>query len=309
MAISWEMLSSFLEATIRLAAPLILVGIGGVFVERSGIFNIGMEGMMLIGALAAVSGMFFFNNIIIATLLAMAAGGLLALIHAYLTITRRTDQIVSGAAINILALGLTNLLSRQFFQDVRPRVDLYPVLAPESLQNIPVLGPLFFSQPVIVWLAFILPPIAAWILFRTKWGLNIRGTGENPQAVATAGLSVYRLKYTGVIISGLFAGLGGSALALAELGYFVPNMTAGRGFIVLAALVLGKWNPILVACACLLFGAADAFQLRMQTFGAVIPYQFLVMLPYVLTILALVGFVGRTVAPKTAGKPYDPDIQ
>jgi len=168
-------------------------------------------------------------------------------------------------------------------------------------------GQVLFGQPVIVWIAIFLPFIAAWVIYRTSFGLNIRATGEHPQAVATAGISVIRMKYIGVILSGVFAGLGGATLALADLGLFAPNMTAGRGFAVLATLVVGKWNPILVAGAGLLLGAADAIALRAQTFGFAIPYQLLVMLPYLLTIAALAGLVGRTVPPKTVGQPYDPE--
>ena len=158
---------------------------------------------------------------------------------------------------------------------------------------------------MIVWFAYIIPPLAAWVIYRTKWGLHIRAVGDNSQAVATAGLSVKTLRYGGVFLSGAFAGLGGCALALTNIGYFVLNMTAGRGFIVLAAFVVGKWNPIGVAMACLFFGMADALQLRMQTIGSAIPHQFFIMLPYLLTIAALAGLVGRTRPPVELGIPYD----
>jgi len=306
---SLTVLNDWLAATVRLAAPLMIVGAGGVFTERTGIFNIGMEGMMLTGAMAAIWASLVTGNILVATLAAMLVGGLLALVHAYLTVTRRADQIVSGAAINLFALGITNLFNSTLYAgfEYRPRVELYPVIAPASIQHIPVIGPILLAQPVIVWVAFLLPFLGAWVLYRTSWGLNIRAVGDHPHAVATAGLNVLRLKYVGVLVSGVGAGLGGAALALADLGLFAPNMTAGRGFAVLAALVVGKWNPIYVAGACLLFGAADAFQLRAQTLGLAIPYQVFVMLPYLLTIAALAGFVGRTVGPKTVGKPYDPE--
>jgi simple sugar transport system permease protein len=286
-----------------------LAGIGGVYTERTGVFNIGIEGMMLVGSMAAIAASLATENIWLATLFAMVVGGLLAVVHAFLTVTRRADQIVSGAAINLFALGLTNVLNTPLYEGYRyrPRVDLYPVVAPTWLQEVPVLGPIIFAQPVIVWIAIILPFLAAWVLYRTNWGLNIRATGEHPQAVATAGLSVARQKYIGVITSGVFAGLGGAALAMADLGLFAPNMTAGRGFAVLATLVVGKWNPIYVAGAGLFLGAADAISLRGQTFGFAIPYQLFVMLPYLLTIAALAGLVGRTVPPKTVGKPYDPE--
>jgi ABC-type uncharacterized transport system permease subunit len=302
-------INDFLAAAIRMAAPLMLVGIGGVFTERTGIFNIGIEGTMLIGCMVSVYVSLVTGNLWLATLAAMFVGGLIGLIHAFLTVTRRADQIVTGAAINLFALGITNLLNSQLYAgfEYRPRVTMYPIIAPEALQKIPFIGPILFAQPVIVYLAFILPIIATWILYKTSWGLNIRAVGDHPHAVATAGLSVNKLKYQGVIISGMFAGLGGAALVLADLGLFATGMTAGRGFAVLAALVVGKWNPVLVAAACILFGAADAFQLRAQTAQFAIPYQIFVMLPYLLTIAALAGVVGRTVGPKTVGKPYDPE--
>ena len=301
--------NDWLAASIRLAAPLMLAGAGGLFTERVGIFNIGIEGAMLIGAMAAIWGSLVTGNILLATLIAILAGGLVAGLHAYLTVTRRADQIVSGAAINLFALGITNLLNAPLYAgfEYRPRVEAYPIIASKTLQEIPFIGPILFAQPVIVWVAFVVPFILAWVLYRTSWGLNIRAVGDHPHAVATAGISVLRLKYAGVIMSGLFAGLGGAALALADLGLFAPNMTAGRGFAVLAAFVVGKWNPILVAGAAIMFGAAQAFQLRGQTLGLAIPYQIFVMLPYLLTIAALAGLVGRTVAPKTVGKVYDPE--
>jgi ABC-type uncharacterized transport system permease subunit len=297
------LLDDWLAASIRLGVPLILVGIGGVFTERTGVFNIGMEGMMLAGAFFATAGTLATGNVWLGTLTAMIAGGILAVVHAYLTVSRRSNQIVSGAAINLLALGLTNLLNPILYKafEFRPRVVLFPSLAPESWYNIPIVGPL------ILWIALVLPFIAAWIIYKTSWGLNIRAVGDHPHAVASAGISVIRLKYIGVILSGIFSGLGGAALVLTTIGLFAPNMTAGRGFIVLAALVLGKWNPIYVGLAGLMFGAADALQLRLQTFDTGIPYQLPVMLPYILTILALAGVVGRTTAPKTAGLPYDPE--
>lgn len=298
---------NWLQASLRLAAPLMLVSVGAVYSERVGIVNIGMEGMMLAGALASVAASFLTGNVYIAAILAMTVGGLLSVLHAYLTVSRRASQLISGLSINLLALGLTNFGYARLFRAERFRATTFPVLSPAEWHDVPFFGPVIFAQPVSVWAAFILPLVSVWALYRTSWGLNIRATGEHPHAVASAGLSVYWYKYTGVILSGVFAGLGGCALALTGLGYFAPNMTAGRAFVVLAALVVGKWNPIAVAATCLLFGAADALQLRIQTFGAAIPYQFLSMAPYLLTIAALAGLVGRTVVPKTLGVPYDPE--
>lgn len=301
-------ISGWLQASVRLAASLMLTSIGAVYTERVGVVNIGMEGMMLAGALASVAASFFTGNIVIAAICAMAVGGLLGVLHAYITVSRRASQLISGAAINFLALGATNVGYARLFPTERARVATYPVLSPPELRGVPFFGQVIFAQPVIVWIALILPLVSAWVLYRTSWGLNIRAVGEHPHAVASVGLSVNRLKYSGVILSGVFAGLGGSALAMTDLGYFAPAMTGGRAFVVLAALIVGKWNPIAVAAACMLFGAADALQLRIQTFGAVIPYQFPLMVPYLLTIAALAGLVGRTAAPKTIGKPYDPEI-
>jgi general nucleoside transport system permease protein len=310
MEINWLLfVDDWLAASLRLAAPLILVGIGGVFTERTGIFNIGMEGMMLTGTFFAIAGTLATGNVWMGTLWAIVAGGIMGLIHAFLTVTRRANQIVSGAAINLFALGFTNLLNPLLYQafEYRPRVPLFPSISPDFLKNLPFIGNVFFSQPIIVWIALVLPFLAAWILNHTSWGLSIRAVGDHPHAVATAGISVIKLKYIGVLLSGFFSGLGGAALVLSQIGLFAPNITGGRGFIVLAALVVGKWNPILVAAACLLFGAADAFQFRLQTFDTGIPYQLPIMIPYILTVAALAGLVGRTVPPKTAGQPYDPE--
>lgn len=296
----------WLESAIRLATPLIIAAIGGLFVERSGVLNIGIEGMMLFGAFAAIAGSFLTGSVLVGAIMAMIVGGLLALLHAYLTVTRRADQIVSGAAINLLALGATDLLNRRLFLEDRPRVALFPVISPESWWDIPIAGPLFFDQPVIVWIAPLLAILLSVLLYRTTWGLNLRAAGEHSKAMCSAGHSVVRLRYAGVLMSGLFAGLGGAALSLGAVGIFIPNMTNGRGFVVLAAFVAGKWNPIPVAIACLVFGMADALQLQAQAVGMGIPYQFLIMLPYLLTVAALAGLVGRTTTPKELGKAYDP---
>lgn len=295
----------WIEASIRLATPLILVAMGGVYAERSGVFNIGMEGMMLTGAFFAVTASFYTGSIVAAALTAMIAGGLLSLIHAYLTVGRGANQIISGAAINLLALGLTNFLYRALLGSAgRRRVEGFPQVRIPLLADLPVIGPLLFDHSVIVYVAYLAPLLFTWVLFRTTWGLDVRAVGEYPLAADTAGVSVGRVRYLSVFLSGVMAGLGGAALALGAVRYFTPGMTAGRGFIVLGAIIFGKWNPGLVALACLFFGAADAFQLRAQTFGFEIPHQFLLMLPYLLTIAAMVGFIGRTRAPQSLGVPY-----
>lgn len=305
MPIDTAFLTDWGTASIRLATPLALTAMGGVYSERSGVFNIGMEGMMLSGAFVAIATSYYTGSVIAAAVAAMAAGALLSLVHAYLAISRRANQIIVGAAINLLALGLTNFLYRALFGATgRERVAGFPQLKIPILGDIPVIGPMLFNHSIAVYIAYVLPFIAWYVLFRTTWGLNVRAVGEYPQAADAAGVSVLRVRYLSVMLSGAMAGLGGAALSLGAVRYFTQGMTAGRGFIVLGALVFGKWNPILVAVACLFFGAADALQLRAQTFGFAIPHQFFVMLPYLLTIAALVGFVGRTVAPQSLGVPY-----
>lgn len=302
-----DMIIDWLQATLRWGAPLILVAMGEVYSERAGVINVGIEGIMLFGALIGVAISFFTGNIVLATMVTLLIGAVLGVGTAYLTVSRRTNQVVTGLMINLVALGGTNLLFAMLSESRHVRVARFPVLFPESFFEIPILGPVLFRQPVSTWIALVLPLIAAYILYRTDWGLNIRAVGENPQAAATAGLKVLRLKYQAVILSGIFAALGGAVLTLAEVGYFASGgMTAGRGFVVLAAVVVGGWDPVKTALACLAFGAADAAQLRMQTSGSVIPYQFLQMLPYLITVIALAGVVGRSKPPKTWGAPYDP---
>jgi len=302
-----EQIISWLQATLRWGGPLILVSVGEVFAERSGVINVGIEGIMLWGALLGIAISYYTGSVLVAVLGTILLGILFGLLVAYLTVSRRTNQVVTGLMLNLAALGGTNLLFALLPATKSVRVATFPVLLPESFGNIPVIGPVLFRQPVNTWISLILPFLAAWVLYRTTWGLNVRAVGDNPQAAATAGLPVIRLKYQAVILSGIFAALGGCALTLGEVGYFASGgMTAGRGFVVLAAVVVGGWDPLKIALACLVFGAADAAQLRLQTTGSVIPYQFLQMLPYLLTVAALAGLVGRTKPPKTWGAPYDP---
>jgi simple sugar transport system permease protein len=206
----------------------------------------------------------------------------------------------------MLAMGGTNLLFALLSDTRNTRVNTFPTLFPTSWQEIPVLGRVFFSQPISTWIALVLPLIASFVLYKTVWGLNVRAVGDNPQAAATAGLSVIKIKYQTVIISGIFAALGGCVLTLGEVGYFASGgMTAGRGFIVLAAVVVGGWDPFRTAVACLIFGGADAAQLRLQAMGSAIPHQFLQMLPYIITVVALTIMVKRSRVPKTWGAAYD----
>ncbi|MEL7610541.1 MAG: ABC transporter permease [Bacillota bacterium] len=303
---SFDMIIDWIQATLRWSTPLILVSIGEVFSERSGIINMGIEGIMLSGALCGIAISFFTGNVLASVLVTMLLGAVMGMLVAFLTVSRRTNQVVTGLMINLLATGGTNLLFAMLSGSRHTRVATFPVLFAESLHEVPIIGPILFQQPVSTWIALILPIFAGIVLYKTNWGLNVRAIGDNPQSAATAGISVLKIKYQTVILSGIFAALGGCVLTLGEVGYFASGgMTAGRGFIVLAAVVVGGWDPIRTALACLVFGAADAAQLRLQAMGSVVPYQFLQMLPYLITVIALTIMVKRSRVPKTWGAPYD----
>lgn len=304
---SFDMIIDWLQATLRWSAPLILVSIGEVLSERSGVINMGIEGIMLSGALCGIAISFLTGNVLAAVAVTMLLGAILGGIVAFLTVSRRTNQVVTGLMMNLLAMGGTNLLFALLSDSRQTRVTTFPVIFPEAWHSIPVVGPILFQQPISTLIALILPIFSSFVLYKTNWGLNVRAIGDNPQSAATAGISVIKIKYQTVILSGIFAALGGCALTLGEVGYFASGgMTAGRGFIVLAAVVVGGWDPIRTALACLVFGAADAAQLRFQAMGSVVPYQFLQMLPYVITVIALTIMVKRSIVPKTWGAPYDP---
>lgn len=304
---SFDIILDWLQATLRWAAPLMLVAIGEVYAERSGVINMGIEGIMLFGALTGIAAGFYLKSLVMAVILTILIGALLGLIVAFLTVSRRTNQVVTGLMVNMASLGATDAIFSLMSETRQSRVATFPAIFPESLHNIPILGPLLFSQPVSTWVAIILPFFAGYILYKTRWGLNVRAVGDNPKAAATAGLSVIKIKYQTVILSGIFAALGGCVLTLGEVGYFsAGGMAAGRGFIVMAACVVGGWDPVRTALVCLAFGAADAAQLRIQAVGSVIPYQFLQMLPYVVTIVALTIMVKKSRVPKTWGAAYDP---
>lgn len=306
-------------STIRAATPLILTALGGIFSERSGIVNIGLEGIMLSGAFFAMLFSHFASqtgipplmSAIIGLIAAMVFGFLIAMIHALVSIRYQANQIVSGVAINILALGLTGFLLRRVFSTSgnSPSVPNLPAAPIPGLASIPVMGPIFFNQPPIVYLALIAVPISAFVLYRLPLGLRLRAVGEHPKAADTVGIHVSRLRYLGVGLSGILAGLGGAYLSLGQLNIFSENMTNGRGYIALAAVIFGKWNPWGTMGACLLFGFADAIQIGLQQAGVKIPSDFLLMLPYLLTLIALAGFVGRSNPPAAAGVPYERSVR
>ncbi len=306
----WETITYFvnatvLAATLRMATPLIFTSMGGIFSERSGIINIGLEGMMLTGAFMGMFVTFFTGNPWVGLIGALLSGGFMGLIHAVAAIRYKVDQVVSGTAINIFAVGFTVFMLRQVFDvaGTSPSVARIPTVAVPLLHRIPVVGEIIGTQNPMVYMALALVVLVHLFLFRTVWGLRLRAVGEHPRAADTVGINVYRTRYLAVITSGALAGLGGAYLSIAHLSRFGDGMTAGRGFIALAAMIFGKWTPFGALGASLLFGFADAVQIRLQDVG--IPRHFVQMVPYILTMVALAGFIGRATPPKSIGKPYE----
>ncbi len=298
---------TLIASTIRLSTPLILAALGGLYSERSGVINIALEGMMLAGAFTAATVTYFTQSPWIGLMAAVIAGVLVAGLHGLATITYRADQVVSGTAINILFLGAPALLSGAFFGSTGvtpqlPREQVLPDVPVFDPQSSPMLASVFNQKP-LVYLAFILIVLTAYVLYRTRFGLRLRAVGENPEAADTAGVNVRAMRYQGVLISGALAALGGAYLSIGQNSLFTRNMTAGRGFIALAALIFGKWDPVGAVLACLIFGLAEAIAIRMQ--GTVnIPNQFIQMIPYVLTMVVLAGLIRRATPPKALGVAY-----
>ncbi len=300
--------TDYLNASLRLSVPLAFAALGGLFSERSGVLNIGLEGMLLSGAFASATEAFFTGNVWLGILSAIVVGGLVGLLHAYLCVTLRVDQLVSGLAINLTAAGLTSFGSRVLFNSGQAQqLPGIQIIGIPGFKNIPIIGNLFFNQDPLIYLLFLLIPLSTYVLFRTSLGLSLRAVGEYPRAADTAGVSVSRVRYVAVTLSGCLAGLGGAYLTLVHVKFFVEDISAGKGFIALAALIFGRWHPVSTALACLLFGATEALQLRIQAFNLNIPYQFLVMLPYVIALLALVGLAGKSTPPAALGVPYIPE--
>ncbi|GAB4211639.1 MAG: ABC transporter permease [Synechococcales cyanobacterium] len=301
----WHQFSEFLAATVRLSVPLIYTALGGLLSERSGVLNIGLEGILLTGAFVSAMVAFLTQNLLLAAVAAVVAGGVVGLLHAFLCVTLRVDQVVSSLAINLSAFGLTSFFSRLIFvsgaANKLPKIDAVPI---PGLEHLPLLGPLLFQQDPLVYVLFIVIPLGTYLLFHSHWGLTLRAVGEYPRAADTTGIRVAWVRYIAVTLGGSLASLGGVYLVLVHVRFFTENISAGKGFIALAALIFGKWHPIGASLACLLFGATEALQLRIQAFGVPIPYQFLSMLPYGVALLAVIGLVGKAVAPAALGIPY-----
>ncbi len=308
-----------LDSTVRLATPLLLACLAGLFSERAGIIDIGLEGKMLASAFFAAAIAYMSGNVWLGALAGVAASLLLSVIHGLASITYRGNQIISGLAITMLAQGMTVLIAQDWFSQGGRTPSLVgqarfePITLPfaEALAPVPVIGPIYHElisgQSALVYIAFLMVPVTWWILFRTRFGLRLRAVGENPAAVDTAGVSVVWLRYAAVLICGVLCGLAGAYLATGLQAGFVKDMTAGRGYIALAALIFAKWRPWYALYACLLFGLLQAVAVRYQNIdlGAfVLPVQFMDALPYILTVVILAGFVGKATPPRAIGQHY-----
>ena len=301
-------LVNLLAAGIGLAAPLLIAALGELYAERSGVLNIGIEGMMLSGAWGGFVATHFTKNLWIGLFAAIATGLILALLNALLAITFKVNQVVSGIAINILTAGMTMYLYRVIFGIPLLPITVKPFqkVSIPFLSQIPYLGDIFFKHNFMVYLAFLLVPLAYYILYKTSFGLEIRSVGEKPEVVDSAGLNVFRMRYTGMLISGAMAGLGGAFYSLAYLNVFTTNIISGRGFIAFSAVIFGGWHPVRIMIATLIFGIADALSTRILTTGIkIIPYELLLASPYVVTIIATLLLSRKSVAPASLSIPYE----
>ncbi|WP_103332542.1 ABC transporter permease [Pseudotabrizicola formosa] len=309
-----------LDTTLRLATPLLLACLAGLYSERAGIFDIGLEGKMLAAAMSAGAVAALTGSAWAGLLAGIGASMLFALLHGIAAITFRGNQLISGVALNFLASGLTVLIAQALFQQggrTPPlsgpaRFNAITLPGAEALRDVPVVGPLYYEvisgHSILVYMAFLIVPLTWWILFRTRFGLRLRAVGENPAAVDTAGISVVGLRFAAVGITGILCGIAGAYMATALQAGFGREMTAGRGYIALAALIFAKWRPVAAMWACLLFGFFQALALRPDVVQAVVqvrvPVPLLDALPYMLTVLVLAGFVGKAIPPRAGGQPY-----
>ncbi len=305
-------LLGILTFAVAAATPIAFGAMSGIMCERSGVINIAIEGMMLTGAMIAVIFSSITGSLWLGLGAAVIASGILGVFLAILAIRFRVDQIIAGTAINIFALGITSFISQRFLQ-TNPDLNsggVFQKIAIPGLSQIPVLGPIFFNQTPIVYLLFLTIIAIHFMLFYTRWGLRTRAVGEHPRAADTLGVNVFKIRYINVIIGGMIAGIGGAYFTIGSVGRFDESITAGKGFIGLAAMIFGRWTPFGAYGASLIFGFSDALQAKLQVLGksqVPIPTEWLLILPYLVTMIVLAGVVGKTVAPAADGKPYTKD--
>jgi general nucleoside transport system permease protein len=303
----FSLITALACSMVTMAIPLLLTAEGEVVAERAGVINIGLEGMMLAGAFAAMAGAHFSESASVGILLALLVGGLLGALLAYFVVRRNANQVVAGTALNLLAAGLTGVAYRAVFGVTGTALTIPggASFTVPLLTSIPVVGPAFFAQTPLGYAAFLLVPALAFAISGTLPGLRLRMVGENPRAAETQGVSVCRTRVIALVICGVLAAAGGAYLAVAYAKTFVENMSAGRGFIALAIVIVGRRSPWGVLAAALFFGLVTALQFHFQALGLDVPYQFFLVLPYLVTLLVLAGFAGRTHAPAALGQPYD----
>lgn len=297
-----EVLVPFLEATVRTATPLAFAALGETLCERAGVINVGLEGVIIAGALGAVAGA--YGGLTLGILSGLLAGVAVALVFAAFVVGLRTDQIITGTALTLGALGLTGVLYRSLFGTTGVALSM-PTLRPVAiplLSEIPVVGSALFVQPVVTYLLYAMLAGAWWFLTRTHAGLALRAVGEAPEAAEAAGISVARVQWWAIVAGGALGGIAGATLVLAQVGTFTEGMSAGRGFIAIAIVALGRWSPVGVALAALLFGAATALQYLLQSVGSALPYHLFLALPYVLTLAVLAAGASRARAPASLGR-------
>ena len=300
------MLDAFLASTIAMAVPILLAALGELIVEQSGVINIGIEGAMLTGAFFGLAIAYLSGNLILGLGAAIAAAVVLNLVLAFVIVNLAVNQVVAGTAINMLALGLTGVVYRRLF-GITGQAITVATLAPlpmGPLARIPLIGRTLFDQNLLVYVTFLLVPVIAYIVTRTRYGLYLRAAGEHPAAADALGLNVYRIRWIALMIAGAMSGLGGAYLTLAYTNTFVEGISGGRGFVALAVVIVGRWNAWGIAAASVLFGAAIALQFTLQATGAHLPYQLFLALPYVLTLVVLAIVGGQAQSPSALGAPY-----
>lgn len=301
----FDVLTRLLSTTLIMATPMLVAAMGTLFIERSGIINIGNEGFMIMGALMGVVGSYVSGSAFVGALVAMVSAGALGLVFAFFTITLRANQVVTGLAVNAIAAAVTSLLFRQIFglSASVPRIETFETLPIPLLRDIPVLGVLF-EQTAVGYLAFLLVPLTTFVLRRTRLGLTVRSVGENPLCCDTLGIHVQRTRYLSVLYGSMMAGLGGAFVSMGQLSFFTVGMIAGRGYMTLAAIVFGNYTPWGIMLACVLFGAVSSLQYMLQATSSLIPYQLWVSFPYLFAVLALCLYRTRSKAPACSGQPF-----
>jgi len=300
------LITAVLAATWRLATPLIYAAIGEVFAERSGVLNIGLEGIMLFGAFTGFTTAYYVHSYVIGLLSAIIIGILIGLLFAVFVVTIKANQIVVGAALNMIGMGMTGFLYRTMFTSTVQASEAFPNLNIPFLSQIPVLGEILFQHNILVYATIVLVLAASFVLYHTAFGLSVRSMGEHPKAADTVGINVVSIRYACCMIGGALAALGGAYMTIAYTNQFVEQITSGRGFIALAVVVFGRWNPWGAFWASILFGVFYALQLSMQAItNSFIPYQVWQALPYVATVVVLVSLRGKSAAPKALGVPYE----